>query len=94
MGAHAGEALVVDGDYVGTTVHVAARIAAAAHGGQVVASDACRSLDPDHAWVDLGRHRLKGVDRPQHLHQLDTGGGHFPPLGTAENVPSNVLAVA
>ena len=92
MGAHAGEALVVDDDYVGATVHVAARIAAAAHGGQVVASDACRSLDPDHAWVDLGRHRLKDVDRPQHLHQLDTGGGHFPPLATAENVPNNVLA--
>jgi predicted ATPase/DNA-binding SARP family transcriptional activator len=92
MGAHAGEALVVDDNYVGATVHVAARIAAAAHGGQVVASDACRSLDPDHAWVDLGRHRLKDVDRPQHLHQLDTGGGPFPPLATAENVPSNVLA--
>jgi DNA-binding SARP family transcriptional activator/predicted ATPase len=92
MGAHAGEALVVDDDYVGATVHVAARIAAAAHGGQVVASDACRSLDPDHTWIDLGRHRLKDVDRPQHLHQLDTGDGRFPPLTTAQNVPSNVVA--
>ena len=92
MGAHAGEALVVNGDYVGATVHVAARIAAAAHGGQVVASDACRSLDPDHAWVDLGRHRLKDVDRAQHLHQLDTGSGRFPPLATAENVPNNLHA--
>ena len=92
MGAHAGEALVVGDDYVGATVHVAARIAAAAHGGQVVASDACRLLDPDHAWLDLGRHRLKDVDRPQHLYQLDTGGGPFPPLATAENVPTNLLA--
>ena len=92
MGAHAGEALVVDDNYVGATVYVAARIAAVAHGGQVVASDACRSLDPEHVWVDLGRHRLTAVDRPQHLHQLDTGGGHFPPLATAENVPNNVLA--
>ncbi len=92
MGAHAGEAIAVNGDYVGATVHVAARIAAAAHGGQVVASDACRSLDPDHGWVDLGRHRLKDVGQPQHLHQLDTGGGRFPPLATAENVPNNLLA--
>ena len=36
MGAHAGEALVVDDNYVGATVYVAARIAAVAHGGQVV----------------------------------------------------------
>jgi predicted ATPase/DNA-binding SARP family transcriptional activator len=92
MGAHAGEALVVNDDYVGATVHVAARIVAAAHGGQVVASDACRSLDPEHAWIDLGRHRLKDVDRSQHLYQLDTGGGRFPPLATAENVPNNLHA--
>jgi predicted ATPase/class 3 adenylate cyclase len=91
MGLHAGEALVVGEDYVGATVHVAARVAAAAHGGQVVASETCPSLAPDEAWNDLGRHRLKDVDRPQHLYELHTGGEtSFPPLSTADNVPSNL----
>ena len=73
IGLHTGEALLVGDDYVGTTVHCAARVTAAAHGGQIVASDACRSLAPDASWTDLGRHRLKDIDRPQRLHQLDTG---------------------
>src|SRR5438270_9991727 len=37
MGVHTGEAEVVDGDdYVGVSVHAAARICSAAHGGQVL----------------------------------------------------------
>src|ERR671934_1319429 len=36
MGIHTGEAELVDGGYVGMDVHRAARICAAAHGGQVV----------------------------------------------------------
>jgi predicted ATPase/class 3 adenylate cyclase len=91
MGLHAGEALVVGDDYVGATVHVAARVAAAAHGGQVVASETCPSLAPDELWRDLGWHRLKDVDRPQHLYEMDTGEEtSFPPLSTADNVPSNL----
>jgi len=91
IGLHTGEALLVGADYVGTTVHCAARVTAAAHGGQVVASDTCRALAPGASWADLGRHRLKDIDRPQRLFQLDTGdGGVFPPLPTVDNVPTNL----
>jgi predicted ATPase/class 3 adenylate cyclase len=91
IGLHTGEALLVGDDYVGTTVHCAARVTAAAHGGQVIASDACRSLASSASWIDLGRHRLKDIARPQRLHQVDTGDdATFPPLPTADNVPTNL----
>src|SRR6202050_2324205 len=44
MGLHSGEPAVQEDDYIGMDVHRAARIAAAAHGGQVVLSDATRLL--------------------------------------------------
>ena len=91
MGLHTGEALVVGDNYVGSTVHVVARIAATGHGGQVVASDACRSLAPDASWLDLDTHRLKDVERAQRLHQLVVDRDDaFPPLATTENVPTNL----
>ena len=39
MGLHTGEPLVTDDGYVGIDVHRAARIAASAHGGQIVVSE-------------------------------------------------------
>src|SRR5580693_8062370 len=39
MGLHSGEPAVQEDDYVGMDVHRAARIAAAAHGGQAVLSE-------------------------------------------------------
>ena len=44
VGVHTGEATVADGDYVGVDVHKAARIMAAGHGGQVLASESARLL--------------------------------------------------
>ena len=44
IGLHTGEAPLVGNEYIGLDVHHAARVAAAAHGGQVVISDATRSL--------------------------------------------------
>ena len=40
MGIHTGAPMVHDGGYVGMDVHRAARIAGAAHGGQVLVSEA------------------------------------------------------
>src|SRR4051812_10896791 len=79
MGLHTGEATAVDGSYVSVAVHRAARIAAAAHGGQVLISDATASLVrdelPDGVGLhDLGEHRLKDFDAPARLFQLDVAG--------------------
>jgi len=88
MGVHTGEPLRTDEGYVGMDVHRAARIAAAAHGGQIVVSEATRRLLESEATIrDLGEHRLKDLARAERLYQL--GDGDFPPLRAldATNLP-------
>ena len=87
MGIHTGEGRLLGASYVGLDVHRTARIAGAAHGGQVVLSDASRALAdgslPDGAELQhLGEHRLKDLDRAEHLFQLVAPGLRieFPPL--------------
>ncbi len=97
MGLHTGEPIAHHDGYVGMDVHRAARIAAAAHGGQVVLSATTTALVSgrldDDAWlVDLGRHRLKDIPELEHIHQLSGSGlgSAFPPLkslGTASSLP-------
>jgi predicted ATPase/class 3 adenylate cyclase len=89
MGVHTGEADVRLDGYVGLDVHRAARICAAGHGGQVLISGSTRELVADElpAGVtlrDLGEHRLKDLDRPEHLFQLVVGGlpTDFPALAS------------
>ncbi|MBA3350113.1 MAG: adenylate/guanylate cyclase domain-containing protein, partial [Actinobacteria bacterium] len=96
MGIHTGEPLVIDNDYVGIDVHRAARICSAAHGGQVVISSPTKALlnrttSSDVLLEDLGNHRLKDLDSPEHLWQLTASDltAAFPPLRSA-NPPSNV----
>jgi predicted ATPase/class 3 adenylate cyclase len=87
MGLHTGEPTRHEDDYIGMDVHRAARIAAAAHGGQVVMSGitwqlAQPGLPPELSIRDLGLHRLKDIDAPERICQL-TGPGlqeQFPPL--------------
>lgn len=75
MGLHTGQARLSGHDYIGMDVHRAARIAAAAHGGQVLLSDTTRplverALPTGLTLRDVGRHRLKDLPDPEHLHQL------------------------
>ncbi len=72
MGLHTGVAEERDGDYFGTTVIRAARIGAAAAGGQVLVSAATTELLADGEWTffDAGRHKLRGLERPEHLFRL------------------------
>jgi predicted ATPase/class 3 adenylate cyclase len=86
IGIHTGEPLVTHEGYVGLDVHRAARIAAAAHGGQVVLSRTTRDLLGSDL-RDLGEHRLKDLVEAERLFQL--GDGEFPPLRTldATNLP-------
>jgi len=84
VGLHAGTPLVTDEGYVGDDVHFAARVAASAHGGQVVVSQATRdAVGADHSLTDLGEHRLKDIAEAVSIHQL--GDGAFPPLKTISN---------
>jgi predicted ATPase/class 3 adenylate cyclase len=93
MGIHTGEPVVTDEGYVGIDVHRAARIAAAAHGGQVVLSEATRQLVDDASIRDLGEHRLKDLVGAERLYQL--GDGEFPPLRSldATNLPMAASAL-
>ena len=88
MGIHTGEPLVTQEGYVGMDVHRAARIAASAHGGQIVVSETTRRLlQADALTRDLGEHRLKDLIGAERLFQL--GEGDFPALRTldATNLP-------
>ncbi|MEY2423096.1 MAG: hypothetical protein QOI95_3163 [Acidimicrobiaceae bacterium] len=91
MGVHTGDADVVGDNYVGMSVHVAARVSSAGHGGQVLASDVTRHLAPDVDSIDLGRHRLKDVGEVG-LWQLAHPGleRDFPPLRTLTAMPNNL----
>jgi hypothetical protein len=97
MGVHTGAPVVLDGDYVGIDVHRAARSCSAAHGGQVLVSGATRAAAASaggQALRDLGHHRLKDLDRPEHLYQLVGAGlaADFPPPRSLPP-PSNLPAV-
>ena len=79
MGLHTGEPRVGEDRYVGLGVHKAARIAAAGHGGQVLLSRTTRELVEDElpsgvTIRDLGERRLKDLDRPEQLSQLQIVG--------------------
>ena len=100
-GIHSGEVTLTDGGYVGLTVHEVARISAAGHGGQVLASGATRELAadarlPSVELIDVGEHRLKDVPHPMRLYQLVAEGlpDHFPPLQTlgsrTDNLPTQL----
>jgi class 3 adenylate cyclase len=91
MGLHTGEPTRHEDGYIGMDVHLAARIAATAHGGQVVLSDPVRQLagariGPD-GLADLGWHRLKDITEPEHIFQLLIAGlpAGFPPLKSLGN---------
>jgi predicted ATPase/class 3 adenylate cyclase len=76
-GIHTGEPIVEAPKYVGLDVHRAARIMAAAHGGQALLSQTTRDLlDESFGIRALGEHRLKDLSAPQRLFQL--GKGDFP----------------
>ena len=88
MGVHTGQAVASDGRFTGLAVHRAQRIAAAAHGGQVLVSQATQTLIEDEEedlrifLRDLGEQRLKDLDRPVHLYQVTRPDlpSDFPPL--------------
>ncbi|MEU6074520.1 adenylate/guanylate cyclase domain-containing protein [Micromonospora sp. NPDC047074] len=102
MGLHTGWAEPRDGEYASPEVHRAARVAAAAHGGQVLCSAStvrhADPLPPDASLLDLGLHRLRGFDDRERLFQLVAPGleRQFPRPRTADatahNLPTQVTS--
>ena len=102
MGLHSGLGTLGGDDYVGVDVHRAARIAAAAHGGQILVSEATRGLVEGHLGngvelLALGEHELRDLARPEPLYQVVADGleREFPPLKAAGdtsrgNLPSRL----
>ena len=75
---------------MGLSVHAAARICFAAHGGQIVASAAVRgevadSLPEGVGLRSLGAWRFRGLPEPLAMFQVDAAGlpTEFPPLRSA-----------
>ncbi len=83
---HTGEPSQVGEGYIGLALHRLARICSAGHGGQVLLSATTRDLIEDHlppgvAFIDLGEHRLKDLDRPERIVHLVIEG--IPPVFTS-----------
>ena len=96
---HTGEGILGGDNYLGLDVNRAARIAGAAHGGQILLSEATRylverNLPGSTRLRDLGQHRLKGLTQPERLCQVVIEGleKDFPPPRTLDARPANLPA--
>ena len=97
MAVHAGTAERRGGDYFGQALNRIARLMKAAHGGQVLLSEAAfeplrQSLPPGADLRDLGEHLLKDLARPEHVYQLVHPDlpSEFPPLRSLEAFTHNL----
>jgi class 3 adenylate cyclase len=89
MALHTGVASQRDGDYFGAVVNRAARLMSAAHGGQVLLSQATVSVlrgapSAEVQLLDRGEHQLKDLLEPERIFEVRHGAlpGEFPALRT------------
>ena len=98
MGLHVGLVERRPTGLVGLEVHRVARVAAAAHGGQLLLTGTARALIGDAVPVEpLGAHRLKDFPAPEQLFCAvvdGRGAADFPPPRTEEVRPTNLPAGA
>jgi class 3 adenylate cyclase len=77
-GLHSGAVTLTDGGYVGIPVHTAARVAAAAHGGQILVSGECRHAAGNPGggmrFRSLGGYRFAGFAEPISVYQVEAEG--------------------
>jgi hypothetical protein len=95
IGLHTGEAERRGEDVFGLAVSTTARIMDAAHGGQIIVSEATKLLigpTDDYDLIDLGQHRMKDLGSAHQLFQVSAPGleDRFPPLRTLEAVDHNL----
>jgi class 3 adenylate cyclase len=99
IGVHSGRPTLTDTGYVGLSVHTAARICYAAHGGQIVISSAVHSaalasLPEEVGLRSLGAFRFQGLREAEQLFQVEAPGllTDFPPLRSAVPVAAATAA--
>jgi predicted ATPase/class 3 adenylate cyclase len=76
IGVNTGESIEEAGDYFGTAVTLAARVAAKAQGGQILVSEVARAVGGSLAEVefrDAGRKQLKGIPGRQRVYEVVWG---------------------
>ena len=96
-GIHAGRAELRDADYFGDTVNHAARLMAAAHGGQILVSEqvtlaVARRLPSSMTLKSLGPARLRDFPHDAAVYQLEAPGieARFPPPRSPAPSPHNL----
>ena len=96
---HTGAAEQRDNDYFGTTLNRTARLLSIGHGGQTLLSAVTQELVRDNlpprvTLASLGEHRLKDLQRPETVYQLQHPdlAQEFPPLRSLNNpaLPNNL----
>jgi predicted ATPase/class 3 adenylate cyclase len=97
IAVHADVAEQRDGDYYGPAVNRCARLRKVAHGGQVLVSQATaqrvqNTLPGEIVLRDLGAHRLKDLQHPEHIFQLlhPHLPAEFPPIRSLDALPNNL----
>jgi class 3 adenylate cyclase len=79
VGIHSGRPTLTDTGYIGLSVHAAARVCQAGHGGQILVSTRARralrdTMPPGVHLRGLGRHQLSGLPKPEALYQVEARG--------------------
>jgi class 3 adenylate cyclase len=79
VGIHSGEIEVLDGGYVGMSIHTAARVCAAAEGGQIFTTAPTltalgATVVPSVEFQSLGRRRLPGLPIAEELFRVEADG--------------------
>src|SRR5215831_14091133 len=70
IGLHTGNPSFGDEGYTGIDIVRTARIANAGHGGQILVSTETLELLDGLGALDLGSHRIQGLEQPERIHQL------------------------
>jgi class 3 adenylate cyclase len=99
MALHTGTFQERGGDYFGPALNRVARLLAVGHGGQLLLSQAAcdrvRDALPEGVSIwELGAHRLKDLQQPEHIFQLVHPNlpAEFPPLRSLEAIGCNLPA--
>lgn len=97
IGMHTGPADLRMGDYYGSTVNRGARIRGIGYGGQCLLSQVTAELVQDNLTsgvelLDMGVHRLKGLQREERIFQISIPGlpDQFPPLKSLSTFQNNL----